>query len=107
MGFLLHSDCLRVMEKKLTNSDLLMEPADKHSIYTHNCVDCGVDVEADKGKKGGSHGQDEQEEGDECRDDVSVWCTHPVWSTKWGNGERRDLVFREELGGSIIDAPST
>src|SRR2546422_2360375 len=34
MGFLLHSDCLRVMEKKLTNSGPLMEPADKHSIYT-------------------------------------------------------------------------
>jgi hypothetical protein len=34
MGFLLHSDRLRVMEKKLTNSGPLREPADKHSIYT-------------------------------------------------------------------------
>src|SRR5215468_2129037 len=33
MGFLLHSYRLRVMEKKLTNSGPLMEPADKHSIY--------------------------------------------------------------------------
>jgi hypothetical protein len=40
------------MEKKLTNSGPLREPADKHSIYMHNCVDCGIDVEADKGKKG-------------------------------------------------------
>jgi len=36
MGFLLHSDRLRVMEKKLTNSGPLMEPADKHSIYALN-----------------------------------------------------------------------
>src|SRR4029450_1650393 len=34
MGFLLHSDRSRVMEKKLTNSGPLREPADKHSIYT-------------------------------------------------------------------------
>ena len=34
MCFLLHSDRLRVMEKKLTNSGPLREPADKHSIYT-------------------------------------------------------------------------
>src|SRR5215813_6551550 len=33
IGFLLHSDCSRVMEKKLTNSVPLREPADKHSIY--------------------------------------------------------------------------
>src|SRR5215475_15745650 len=33
MGFLLHSDRSRVMEKKLTNSDPLRKPADKHSIY--------------------------------------------------------------------------
>src|SRR5207237_9083128 len=33
MGFLLHSDRSRVMEKKLTNSGPLREPADKHSIY--------------------------------------------------------------------------
>src|SRR2546425_459436 len=34
MGFLLHSDRSRVMEKKLTNSGPLREAADKHSIYT-------------------------------------------------------------------------
>src|SRR6266702_5925562 len=34
IGFLLHSDRSRVMEKKLTNSGPLREPADKHSIYT-------------------------------------------------------------------------
>src|SRR5215831_11892536 len=33
MGFLLHSDRSRVMEKKLTNSGPLRESADKHSIY--------------------------------------------------------------------------
>src|SRR5262249_16013593 len=36
MGFLLHSDSSRVMEKKLTNSGPLREPADKHSIYALN-----------------------------------------------------------------------
>src|SRR5438552_16401079 len=34
MGFLLHSDRSRVMEKKLTNSGPLREAADNHSIYT-------------------------------------------------------------------------
>src|SRR5215468_4736088 len=34
IGFLLHSDRSRVMEKKLTNSGPLREPEDKHSIYT-------------------------------------------------------------------------
>jgi hypothetical protein len=34
MGFLLHEDRLRVMEKKLTNSGPLRESVDKHSIYT-------------------------------------------------------------------------
>src|SRR5215813_10061043 len=33
MGFLLHDDRLRVMEKKLTNSGPLRESVDKHSIY--------------------------------------------------------------------------
>src|SRR3989475_5883142 len=33
IGFLLHNDCSRVMEKKLTNSGPLREPADKHSIF--------------------------------------------------------------------------
>jgi len=37
MGFLLHDDRLRVMEKKLTNSGPLRAPADKHSIYTREC----------------------------------------------------------------------
>jgi hypothetical protein len=32
MGFLLHDDRLRVMEKKLTNSGPLRESVDKHSI---------------------------------------------------------------------------
>src|SRR6266699_1167645 len=34
MGFLLHGDRLRVMEKKLTNSGPFRELVDKHSIYT-------------------------------------------------------------------------
>jgi hypothetical protein len=34
MGFLLHGDRLRVMEKKLTNSGPFRESVDKHSIYT-------------------------------------------------------------------------
>jgi hypothetical protein len=34
MGFLLHEDRLRLMEKKLTNSGPLRESVDKHSIYT-------------------------------------------------------------------------
>ena len=41
IGFLLHSDRSRVMEKKLTNSGPLREPADKHSIYTMNKAPCG------------------------------------------------------------------
>jgi len=36
MGFLLHGDRLRVMEKKLTNSGPFRELVDKHSIYTMN-----------------------------------------------------------------------
>jgi transposase InsO family protein len=34
MGFLLHGETFRFMEKKLTNSGPLRESADKHSIYT-------------------------------------------------------------------------
>jgi hypothetical protein len=34
MGFLLHADRLRVMEKKRTNSGPLRESVDKHSICT-------------------------------------------------------------------------
>jgi hypothetical protein len=35
IGFLLHGETFRFMEKKLTNSDPLMA-ADKHSIYPHS-----------------------------------------------------------------------
>src|SRR6266851_6515714 len=41
IGFLLHSDRSRVMDKKLTNSGPLREPADKHSIYTMHITPCG------------------------------------------------------------------
>src|SRR2546428_11170770 len=38
MGFLLHGDRLRMMEKKLTNSGPFRESVDKHSIYTLNIL---------------------------------------------------------------------
>src|SRR5215471_1541991 len=38
MRFLLHSNSSRVMEKKLTNSDPLRKPADKHSIYPYKAA---------------------------------------------------------------------
>src|SRR6266567_7370804 len=41
MGFLLHGDRLRVMEKKLTNSGPFRELVDKHSIYLLALIACG------------------------------------------------------------------